>query len=242
MSLWRVLLVAALFVPAYGQPVSPAFRAKSMDLATDADFAAYRDRDAAAGAPGVQVWLEKMKPSGQWARVSPDSVFFTGDIIRFAIETNFEAAITLLNIDGKLAPKQLIPDRGAADNRFLPGYAETTKGFVFEGDPGDELLLFIVTKSGPEAVAAPWPAGLPAGSPRQPATKPATKVSPSQPGKAPIDLLEYSKQNHAKGAKGGDDEDFVSVSSSTNLTLLARRDNAFSEPVFLTLKVRHKAR
>ncbi len=104
------------------------------------------------GKPGMKIWLERQiscdgeKP---FLIVKPTTVFQTGDCVRVRFRLNFSGYLTIINLGTSGKNRTLFPEENQSNKLALKTdyYLPETGSWKFKGEPGNEQLVFIVSKS-----------------------------------------------------------------------------------------------
>lgn len=107
------------------------------------------------GRPGMKIWLQRQvncDDTKPFVTVAPNSAFFTGDCVRIKFSLNFSGYLTIVNLGTSGKRATLFPKRDET-NLISPRteYLLPKSGKLrFEGNPGNEQIIFIVSKKGKE--------------------------------------------------------------------------------------------
>ncbi len=106
-----------------------------------------RPNQQQTGRPGAKFWIERER-KGKREIVSADTVFRTGDRVKFHFTVNFPAYVAVLN-NGSTGRVQMLYPYTDAGLRVKPAVKQTVpKGdfwFKFDDNPGEERLTFLMS-------------------------------------------------------------------------------------------------
>jgi len=132
-----LFLIAIFALPALGQ------NQRSRDL-----YFSYRSGTSSAGQPGAKI-VVSLNRSGTIQMVSPDTVFRSGDKVRFHLYLNFNGYLAVLNQGTSGRINRLYPYIGApyqvqaSGEIVVPG---KEAWFAFDETPGIEEVTFLMSK------------------------------------------------------------------------------------------------
>ncbi len=101
---------------------------------------------------GMKILLERQiacNKEKQFFLVPPTTVFSTGDCIRLKFQLNFLGYLTIANLGTSGKTKVLFPEENQSNeiSPKTPTYFPKDNKWEFIGEPGNEQLVFIVSKS-----------------------------------------------------------------------------------------------
>jgi hypothetical protein len=123
-------------------------------------YLSYKSGSSSAGQPGAKV-VVALNRSDAIQMVSPDTVFHSGDKVRFHLSLNFNGYLAVLNKGTSGRINRLYPYPGApklaqaSGEIVVPG---KDAWFAFDETPGIEEVTFLMSKDPIEGVEEPIPA------------------------------------------------------------------------------------
>jgi hypothetical protein len=143
---------ALFFDPATGAAVSPVRPAHQPRSAPATE--AHREAAPPAANAGLMYYIERQTSGGAVERVSPATVFHSGDRIRIAFQSNIDGRLMIAQCDSAGTSSVLFPDpRVIAGDDRIRARQETVvpaapAWFRFDVHPGEERLLVMLTPEG----------------------------------------------------------------------------------------------
>lgn len=104
------------------------------------------------GKRGMKIWFERQigcDKTKSFRTVAPTTAFSTGDCVRVKFQLNFLGYLTIVNIGTSGKRNDIFPDTDQS-NEISPRttyYLPKKGAWKFQGNPGNEQLIFIVSKS-----------------------------------------------------------------------------------------------
>lgn len=101
---------------------------------------------------GMKIWFQRQiacDATKPFLTVAPTTAFMTGDCVRVKFRLNFPGYLTIVNVGTSGKRNNIFPDQNQS-NLLSPktDYVfPQTGSWKFQGNPGDEQLLFVVSKS-----------------------------------------------------------------------------------------------
>lgn len=111
-----------------------------------------RTASAAVRNVGLMYYVERQRPDGRSERVSPTTVFHSGDRIRLLLTSNANGRLVIAQRGADGRAVVLFPDRriAAGDNRVRAGQPTPLPSvdawFKFDDHPGEERLIVTLTR------------------------------------------------------------------------------------------------
>lgn len=101
---------------------------------------------------GLRYSVLKRRPDATFEEISPEAVFHAGDKIRLSVMSNQDGYLYIIEQGTSGRWRPLYPPPGQAETKLTPGTEYLIPGgrdefFQFSGDPGDEKLFVLLTRT-----------------------------------------------------------------------------------------------